>query len=302
MGPTLTRMARRASDAAGCRRRIIAVSRFHDAAAQSALEAAQVETVRGDLMDEHFLASLPNCPNIVFMVGLKFGTSGGEATTWATNAYLPGVVCRRFAESRVVCFSTGNVYGLVPVDETKGSRETDPLQPIGEYAASCLGRERVFEYFSRTAGTRVTVVRLNYATELRYGVLVDRALKVFREEPINLSNGFFNAIWQTDANDMALCCLEQAASPPFYINVTGLDTISCREVGQRFGKLMGKRVQFRGEEAESALLSNAEQAHKLFGKPRFSLDEMIDWTAEWVMAGGEIWDKPTHFEVRDGKY
>lgn len=302
MGPSLTRMARRASDAAGMNRRVIAVSRFSDAEAKSSLEEIGVETIQGDLMDERFVSSLPVCENVIFMVGLKFGTSGGEARTWATNAYLPGVVCRKFSRSRIVAFSTGNVYGLVSVDSGNGSLESDALRPAGEYAMSCLGRERVFEYFSRETNTPVTIMRLNYAAELRYGVLVDLAQRVHREEPISLTMGYFNVIWQTDANRMALCCLEQATSPPSCVNVTGLERVSCRAACDRFGKLMHKCVRYEGAESETALLSNAQRAGELFGPPQVSLDDMIDWTADWISSGGKTWNKPTHFESRDGKF
>ena len=302
MGPSLARMARRASDATGVKRRVIAVSRFGDSKVQAALADSGVETIVGDLMDEAFIASLPKCENVIFMVGLKFGTDGGEARTWATNAYLPGMVCRRFAGSRIVCFSTGNVYGLVPIEPGSGSVENDVLNPVGEYAMSCLGRERVCEYFSRETKTPMVVFRLNYATELRYGVLVDLARQVASGQPVSLATGFFNVIWQADAVSMALCSLAHATSPPFYLNVTGPERISCREVCLRLGELMNKQVSFRGEESDSALLSDARLAHRLFGRPRVTLDEMIVWTADWIAQGGETWDKPTHFEVRDGKF
>jgi len=302
MGPSLVQMARRASDAAGVRRRVIAVSRFSDPRLQSSLAAAGVVTIQGDLMDERFVASLPKCENVVFMVGLKFGTAGSESRTWATNAYLPGVVCRQFSQSRIVCFSTGNVYGLVSIDQGHGSIETDTLQPTGEYAMSCLGRERVCEYFSRELQTPVTIFRLNYATELRYGLLIDLAQQVYREQPISLATGYFNVIWQADAVGMALGSLEYASSPPFYVNATGGERISCREVCSRLGKLLGKQVTFSGQETGTALLSDARRAFDLFGPTAVSLDEMLIWTADWILSGGEIWDKPTHFEVRDGKF
>ncbi len=302
MGPSLAQMARRASDAAGVTRRVIAVSRFSDSKVKSALEASGVETIVGDLMEERFMASLPRCENVIFMVGQKFGTKGSESRTWAINVYLPGVVCRQFVGSRIVSFSTGNVYGLVPIDQGKGSVESDALDPTGEYAMSCLGRERMFEYFSRETNTPVTIFRLNYATELRYGLLVDLAQQVLQEQPISLATGYFNVIWQAEASEMALCSLEHASSPPFYLNATGGERISCREVCLRLGELMNKEVTFSSEETETALLSDARRAFDLFGPPKVTLDEMLGWTADWILGGGEVWGKPTHFEVRDGKF
>ena len=302
MGPTLARMARRASDQAQANRRIIAVSRFSDSQVKSSLEAAGVETISGNLMDESFIASLPKCENVIFMVGQKFGTDGEESRTWATNAYLPGLVCRTFADSRIVCFSTGNVYGLVPIDQGQGSVETDELNPMGEYAMSCLGRERICEYFSRQSQTPVSIFRLNYATELRYGLLVDLAQQVLSEQPISLATGYFNVIWQAEASAMALCSLEHASSPPFYINSTGAQRISCRDVCLRLGELLNKEVTFSDSETNSALLSDARRAFELFGHNKVSLDEMLVWTADWLLAGNETWNKPTHFEVRDGKF
>ena len=302
MGPSLARMARRALDAGGQRRRVIAVSRFRDSQAREALRAADGEVIAGDLMEPRFVESLPECENVVYLAGTKFGTQGQEATTWATNAYLPGVVCRRFAGSRIACLSTGNVYGLTDVEAGHGSRENDELNPLGEYAMSCLGRERVMEYFSRKLQTPVAILRLNYAAELRYGVLVDLATRVFREEPISLDMGYFNVIWQADACNMTLCSLAHANSPPAIFNITGQAVVRCRDVCERFGELMGKPVQFRGVESPSALLSDARRSYDVLGNPETALDDMIHWTAEWVTAGGESWGKPTHFEVRDGKF
>jgi len=215
---------------------------------------------------------------------------------------LPGIVCRQFAESRIVCFSTGNVYGLVPIDQGHGSVETDALCPTGEYAMSCLGRERIFEYFSRESQTPVAIFRLNYATELRYGLLVDLAQQVFSEQPISLATGYFNVIWQAEASGMALGSLEHASSPPFYVNSTGGERVSCREVCLRLGELLKKRVRFSSEETDTALLSDARRAFDMFGPTEVTLDEMLVWTADWISSGGETWGKPTHFEVRDGKF
>ena len=301
MGPTLARMAKRASDTAGIRRRIIGVSRFTARDQEAQLQSHSIETIRCDLLDEEAINHLPDAPNVIYMVGFKFGTSGQEATTWAMNSYLPGVVCRKFHRSKIVTFSTGNVYGLAPVAEG-GSRETDVPVPVGEYAMSALGRERVFEYFSRSLKIPVAVIRLNYAAESRYGVLVDLAQRVWAGQPVDLAMGYFNTIWQGDANAMTLQAFGHVASPPFVVNVTGPELLSVREVSERFGRLMNKTVNFVGTEGTTALLSNARKAFQMFGDPRVSAEELIRWIVEWVMRGGPTLGKPTHFESRDGKF
>ena len=301
MGPTLARMARRASDAAGRPRRIIGVSRFSSGNEQKKLEAHGIETIAGDLLDEAVLARLPDAPNVVYLAGMKFGSTGNEALTWAMNSWLPGSVAQRFKASRIAAFSTGNVYGLTPVS-AGGSIESDPPEPAGEYAMSCLGRERMFEYFSRRDRIRTSLIRLNYASELRYGVLVDLALRVWKNEPIDLAMGYFNVIWQGDANAWTLLTLLHAASPPFLINVAGPEMVSVREVASEFARRMNKSALLRGTESETALLSNSTRARELFGAPRVTLDQMIEWTANWIMEGGELLAKPTHFESRDGRF
>lgn len=301
MGPTLARMARRAGEEAGSPRRVIGVSRFGRHGLRDRLEAWGIETIAGDLLDEAFVASLPDVPLVVSMVGMKFGATGNEALTWAMNAHLPSLVCRKYARSRIMAFSTGNVYGLVPAT-SGGSVESDTLQPDGEYAMSCLGRERMFEHFSRTEGTSMTILRLNYACELRYGVLVDLAQKVHAGVPIDLSMGLANVIWQGDANAVALLGLTCAASPPCYLNITGPETLSIRHVCQRLGQQMGQEPKFVGEPRPDALLSNSQRAHRLFGYPQVSVERLIDWIAAWVVAGGESLGKPTKFEVRDGRF
>jgi nucleoside-diphosphate-sugar epimerase len=235
------------------------------------------------------------------MAGMKFGSTAQEAMTWAMNAYLPGMVCHKFHRSRIVAFSTGNVYGLVPVSGA-GSVECDVLNPLGDYAMSCVGRERMFEHFSRTMSIRVSIIRLNYACELRYGVLLDLGRRVYAGETIDLSMGYMNVIWQADANAMALASFSHASSPPFVINVTGRQRLSVREVCEQFAQRFSKPVKFSGSESPDALLSNAKLAHELFGPPRVSLEQMIDWIAHWIERGGTTLDKPTHFEVRDGKF
>lgn len=300
MGPTLARMARRASDAAGARRRVVGVARF-SAGGEAAVRAHGVEAVRCDLLDPAAVARLPDAANVVFLAGRKFGSTGDEAATWAINAYLPGVVCERYRGSRIVALSTGNVYGLTPVARG-GSREDDPPRPVGEYAMSGLGRERVFEHFSRAHATPVALVRLNYACDLRYGVLVDVARKVWAAQPVDLGMGYFNTVWQGDASAMALRALTHAASPPWVVNVTGPEVLSVRTVAERFGERMGRPARFSGTEADTALLSDARRGLDVLGPLRVGTDQLVEWVARWVMAGGRSLGKPTHFESRDGRF
>lgn len=301
MGPTLARMAARASEAAGVKRRVIGVARFSDPDTRAKLERAGVETIPCDLLDPAQLAALPDVPNVVYMPAMKFGATNREALTWAMNTLLAGDCARKFRDSTIVAFSTGNVYGLTPVARG-GSVEADTPRPDGDYAMSCLGRERMFEHFSRVHNTRCALIRLNYATELRYGVLVDLARRIWAGEPVDLAMGHFNAIWQADANAMTLAAFSHAASPPFVLNVAGPETLSVRAVCERFAALMGKPPQFTGHEADDALLSNGQLGHRLFGYPRVPADQLVVWVAGWVMAGGPDLGKPTHFEARDGKF
>ena len=301
MGPTLARMARRASDAAGTRRRVIGVSRFSDGGLEERLHAHGIETVRCDLLDQGQLDRLPEVPNVVYMTGMKFGAAGQQARTWAMNCYLPGMVCSKFRRSRIVAFSTGNVYPLTPAQHG-GSREGDALGPVGEYAMTSVGRERICEHFSRMLTLPLALLRLNYATELRYGVLVDLALKVQAGQEVDLAMGCFNALWQADANAMALRAFDHLASPPFVVNLAGPELLSVRRVAEEFGQLLGRPVAFRGSEAADALLSNGQLGHRLFGYPRVSAGQMIRWIADWVRRGGANLGKPTHFEVRDGQF
>ncbi|MEN6406437.1 MAG: NAD-dependent epimerase/dehydratase family protein [Thermoguttaceae bacterium] len=301
IGPSLARMARRASDAAGVRRRIIGVSRFSKPELQNSLESHGVETIRCDLLEADQLAALPEASNVLYLAAMKFGTTGQEASTWARNVHVPGLVCQRFRQSRIVAYSTGNVYPLTR-PERGGSVESDATGPVGEYAMSCLGRERVFAYFSQTLGIPITLIRLNYATEMRYGVLVDIAVQVMAGEPINLAMGYFNAIWQGDNNAMTLRALEQTASPPTVLNIAGPQILSVRQVAEEFGRLFDRPVRFVGTEAPDALLSNASLASRLFGKPRVRESQLIRWIAGWRLHNGSTLNKPTHFEVRDGGF
>ena len=292
MGPTLARMVRRASDLAGTRRRVIGVSRFTSRELPEALATHGVETIAADLLDRSALAKLPDAPLVIYMAGMKFGSTGQEALTWAMNCWLPGMVCERFGGSRIAAFSTGNVYGLVPAS-SGGSRETDQLQPLGDYAQSCIGRERIFEHFSRAMGIPVSIIRLNYAVELRYGVLVDIAQRVWRGEPIDLSMGYVNVIWQGEANAMAIQSLADAASPPFVVNVAGAEVLRVREVAERFGKVMAREPKFAGVESADALLSDGGIGWKRYGRPRVTAEEMIAVIADWVSRGGASLGKPT---------
>lgn len=301
MGPTLARMARRAADQAGPARRVIGVSRFTDAAQEAALQAHGVETIRCDLLDETAIEQLPDAPNVVYMAGRKFGSTGGEALTWAMNCHLPSIVCRRYAGSRIVAFSTGNVYGLVPAGRG-GSVETDVPAPVGEYAMSCLGRERMFEHFSRTRGIPVALLRLNYAVEMRYGILVDLAQKILAGEPVDVTMGYVNVIWQGDANAMALCALDQVTSPPAVFNLAGPEELRVRAAAEALAGRLGRPVRFTGSEAADALLSNGTRGRSLLGSPRVDAVRLIDWTADWMARGGVTSGKPTHFESREGRF
>ncbi len=301
MGVTLARMAKRAFEAAGVKRKVIGVARFSNPAEQEKLESWGIQTIRADLLEDGSLANLPDAPNIVYMAGMKFGSNGNEPLTWAMNTFLPGLVCKRYPTSRIAAFSTGNVYGLVPVT-SGGSVETDALNPIGEYAMSCLGRERMFQHFSKSAGTPVSIIRLNYAAEVRYGVPVDLARKVWAGEPISLAMGHFNMIWQGDANAMSLASLAHASSPAYILNVAGPEMLSVRKVSEQLGKLMNRPVKFEGTEAPDALLNNGQMGHRRYGSPRVNADQLIEMIAQWVMAGADLLDKPTHFEARSGKF
>jgi len=301
MGPTLARMAKRASDAAGAKRRVIGVSRFSDPNEETRLREHGVETIKADLLDQSQLDKLPDAANVLYMAGMKFGATGKEALTWAMNTYLPGMVCNRYPKSRVVAFSTGNVYGLVPAT-SGGSIEADVPNPMGEYAMSCLGRERMFEHFSCALSIPMAIIRLNYATEMRYGVLVDLAKKVWSGETIDVAMGHFNVIWQADANAMTLAAFDHLTSPPLMLNVAGPEIVRVRDVCTTFGQLMGKPVKFTGTEATDALLNNGSLGYKLAGRPRVTLDQLIKWVAQWVKSGGASLGKPTHFEARDGKF
>ncbi len=301
MGVTLARMARRASEAAGVERRIVGVSRFSEAGVEANLHEHGIETIRCDLLEHDQVAALPDAENIVFMAGMKFGTSGNEPMTWTMNTVLPGIVAKRFGGSKVLVFLTGNIYPLTPVGEG-GSRETDPPQPVGEYACSCLGRERVFEYFCKELNSPTAILRLNYANEMRYGVLVDLAHKVWKDEPIDVTMGYVNVIWQGDANAMILRAFDHAAAPATAFNVVGPETLAVRDIAARFGDLMGKTPRITGREAPDALLSDGSLGYEKLGRPQVGYEQMIRWIADWIMRDGQYLAKPTHFECRNGRF
>lgn len=301
MGPSLARLARRAADEAGSNTRILAASRFPDDQLRRQLEGHGIETIACDLLEPGALAKLPSVENVIFMAARKFGTTGSENLTWAMNTLLPGLVAERYRDSRIVAFSTGNVYPLTPT-HAGGALESDAVSPQGEYAQSALGRERMFEYGSHRWGTPVTILRLNYAVELRYGVLRDLATAVFERRPLDLRMGFVNVIWQGDANSICLRSFSHCQSPPLILNLTGLETLSVRKISEEFGRRFGIVPTFEGEESDTALLSNAGRAHQLFGSPRVSVDQVIAWVAKWVERGGAALNKPTHFQTRDGKF
>jgi len=301
IGPSMASMAKRACEQAGVEKRMYGVALFESDEQRKQLENIGIKTYHGDLLDPDFIQGLPKVKNVYFLAGMKFGSEDNLSMTWAVNSFMPALVADYYKESNIVAFSTGCVYPLVSV-ESGGSLETDAPAPVGEYAQSCLGRERMFEYGSKQHGTKVCMIRLNYSVELRYGVLVDIALKVKKEEPIDLSMGYFNVIWQGDVNDVVLRSLEICESPAKYLNITGPDTLSVRDVAMEFGKLFGKNPELINEEARTALLNNSEHAFQLFGRPKVSTERIIKWIAEWINQGGKMLGKPTHYEVRDGKY
>jgi nucleoside-diphosphate-sugar epimerase len=301
MGPSLARLTKRSILDAGVNKRVIAVARFSDPQVRCDLESSGIETITCDLLEPGAMAQLPDVENVVFMAARKFGTSGSEHLTWAMNTFLPGLVAERYRASRIVAFSTGNVYGLQPVS-AGGATESTPLAPVGEYAQSALGRERMFEYGSSLWKTKTVLLRLNYAVELRYGVLVDIALAVFHREPVNLQMGYVNVVWQRDANSACLRSLAHSESPPLVLNITGPERLSVRDIAEEFGQRFGITPAFTSQESDVAILSNAARATALFGPPTVSHHQLMNWIANWISRRQPLLNKPTHFEVRDGKF
>lgn len=296
MGPTLAMRLKRARPELS----VIAVSRFTDVAAADRLNAWGVETMQVDLLSGD-LGLLPESANVLYLAGRKFGSSGEPWLTWAMNTVLPARLAERFAAARIVALSSGNVYPLSDAG-SGGPTENDPVGPVGEYAQSVLGRERVFEYYSQKNATPVVLVRLNYAVEPRYGVLLDVATKVQRGEAVPLAMGFANVIWQGDANSVLVQSFALCKSPAAILNLTGAETISIRAVAEGFGRRFGVAVEFEGQESATALLNNASRCAELFGAPAVGLETMMDWTADWLLSGGNTHNKPTHFESRTGKF
>ncbi len=296
MGPTLARMAKRAAPG----KRVIGVARFSEAGLRHKLESQGVECIEADLLSRDALASLPSVANIVFMAGRKFGSQGSEWLTWAMNAHVPALVAERFPKSRIVVFSTACVYPFTGV-HSGGAKEDVAPTPPGEYANSCVARERMFEHFSHQHRTPGRLIRLSYAIDMRYGVLHDVARKILAREPIDLAMGHANVIWQGEANDWSLRALAHCDTPTSALNLSG-PVISIREAAIGLGKRLDIEPQLTGKEAETAWLVNCEEAFRLFGKPTVSLDTMLDWTADWAARDLASLGKPTHYEARDGKY
>ena len=301
MGPTLCVLCKNAIKKAGIDKRVIAVSRFSDPIATELLKSQGVEIIPCDLLDKEQLYALPEVENIIYMAGRKFGTDGEEWKTWAMNATLPAFVADKFKKSNIVVFSSGNIYPIVPLS-SGGCVETDRPGPVGEYTMSCLARERAFEYAANTYGTKIFIYRLNFAVDLRYGVLYDMANNIINGKPISLTTPCLNAIWQGSANEIAIRGLLHAASPVCKMNVTGPETVSIRKAASELGQYLGKEPVFEGEEGNDAYLNDASAAMEIFGYPQVSIKTLIRWQAEWLLDGGRGLGKPTHFEERKGSY
>lgn len=301
MGPSLARRARRAAEQANVSKRIIAVARFSNQGLVEQFRSEGVETITADLLEPGALSRLPDVDNVIFMAARKFGTSGAEYLTWAMNTYLPGLVAERYRDSKIVAFSTGNVYPLRSASQG-GASESTGVEPVGEYGQSALGRERMFEYGASKWHTPVAILRLNYAIDLRYGVVPDIGRAVYERRPVDLRMGLVNVIWQGDANSVCLRSFAHCQAPPNILNLSGPETLSVRYLAQEFGRRFGVEPVLSGEESNTALLTNAAKVHQMFGYPEVSALDLIDWTAAWIASGGGSLNKPTHFQVRDGRF
>jgi nucleoside-diphosphate-sugar epimerase len=297
MGPSLARLAANAAP----NKQVTGVARFSESGVQEQLNAHNVQTIKADLLDKDAIAALPDSANIIFMAGRKFGSSGSEDKTWAMNTHVPALVAERYRDANIVAFSTGCVYPFVPVN-SQGASEDTPIDPPGEYAQSCVGRERLFQYFSNKHGTKGATIRLNYAIDMRYGVLADIAAKVLRGDEIDVTTGHVNVIWQGDANSQVLRALGHCSSPPNILNISGPESISVRWLATSFAQMLGKTANIIGQEAETGWVTNNAKSAALFGYPTVPLQTMMEWTADWVARGQHSFGKKTGFEVRDGKY
>ncbi len=304
MGPTLAMMLRKASSD----KNIYAVSRFSvrspkdsDKAVRTKIERAGIKTIQLDLLDESLYSQLPDVENVFYLAGMKFGSTGNQPLTWALNSFLPGLIAQHYKNSRIVIFSTGNVYPLVDINSGGASEETAP-DPVGEYAQSCLGRERIFEYFSQLHNTPTTIVRLNYANEPRYGIIVDVTRKILNDAPVDLTTGAVNLIWQRDALQFIIRSISLAKSPPAILNVTGPDTVLVRQLAEQIGQELNTKPKFTSREARTALLSNASFCSNMFGYPQTTLDEMVSLIVKWVASGKTVLNKPTKYDIRNGKF
>ncbi|WP_247236559.1 NAD(P)-dependent oxidoreductase [Telluribacter sp. SYSU D00476] len=301
IGPSICRLAKAAFTQAGVPNRVIGVSRFSEDGLEAQLNEEGIETIAADILDDEQLQALPLAKNVLYLAGTKFGTTNRESYTWAMNTYLPGRVAEKYKDSRIVVYSTGNVYPFTPVLSGGATEETRP-EPVGEYGQSCLGRERMFQYFSSLYNTPLLIYRLNYAIDFRYGVLLEVAKSVQAQRPIDLTMGHVNVIWQGDANEMALRSLLHCEAPAKILNITGPETVSLRWLAYEFGKIFDTTPQFINEEHPTALLSNAAESFRLFGYPSVTLKQMIQLTADWLRSGGETINKPTHFQERKGQF
>lgn len=301
MGFSLARMLKRALDETGKSNRVIAVSRFSNPNSIEQFQEQGIETIACDLVEREAVQRLPKCEHVMFMAGKKFGSTGDEWNTWAMNTYVPALVAEYYKDSNIAAFSTGNVYPFVPPESGGCAEETVP-SPVGEYAQSCLGRERIFEYFSRLHSTPCVLLRLNYAVEMRYGVLLDIAQKVYAGTPIDLTIGSVNVIWQGDANAYAILSLQLGNTPTEFLNVTGEDTLSVRTLAEQFGELLHKKPVFETEESATALLNNAAKCFDRFGKPAAPIHTVMEWIVDWVKRDMPTLNKPTHYEVKTGKF
>ncbi len=301
IGPSIARLTMQAIERAGLGKRVIAVSRFGEEGLIEELNADGIETIVANILDDTQLQDLPEVENVLYLAGQKFGTANNEPYTWAMNTYLPGRVAEKFRKSRIVVYSTGNVYPFTPVG-AGGATEEMRADPVGEYGQSCLGRERMFQYFSSVYGTPILLYRLNYAIDFKYGVLLEVAKSVLNGNPLDVTMGHVNVIWQGDANEMAIRSLLHCDSPSKILNITGPETVSLRWLAKEFGRIFNIEPQFIGEEQPTALLSNAAESFRLFGYPRTTLKQMIGITAKWLLEGGKTINKPTHFQERKGQF